>query len=342
MKKSYNIPSNSDNVTSTIVTDVFYNIYIPPNDPKGFENAYNIVEEQMTQVGLNSAFIGTIYYVIIGEPVSITFMNDICDTYNMNCVYEGHFEAGYEMITQQMLLDYCNKEENLSHTVGYIHNKGSLHSEEYQHAIRRRLTRAALSNECIESLSSNQCNVCGANFRSVWGPTFQGNMWSAKCNYIRHLVSPFDLEAKNWKAVKSKPKKMSMNLFEGKDVQTSALGEGRFAAEQFVGNHPRLIPCSFTKPEDAIGSFWEVDPPGRFESHLIRAVGPKFIKHTLKVKSDRLKEWYLLPGILWRYNVIYNEPPPFDSWIWRHYPDGESWKQAVKNEGLSGAFNDLL
>ena len=53
---------------------------------------------------------------------------------------------------------------------------------------------------------------------------------------------------------------------------------------------------------------------------------------------NRLSEWFLLPGILWRHHVLYNELPPSDSWMWKHYPDGDSWKKAIEKMGFPDAL----
>lgn len=165
-----------------------------------------------------------------------------------------------------------------------------------------------------------------------------GNMWSAKCDYIKRLVSPFDLEAKNRVAVRTKPAGMTMNFYGTQEAISYALGQGRFAAEQFVTTHPTLIPCSFTKPEDAINAFWIENPKGAFENHVIHGENPVNLQQDMLANNNHLKEWFLLPGILWRYHVLYGELPPEDSWIWRHYPDGENWKQLIQQVGFPNAL----
>jgi hypothetical protein len=354
----YNGNVDTDIDVDVTPVSIFYNIYIPPNDPEEEgeitkKMSYvEIIEEQVSQIGLQSAFAVshdlinnnalTLHFVTIGEePFATELMDSICNRHYVNCVHERHFKEGFEMLTEQLLLDYCNEEENLYHTVSYIHSKGTFHTSDAQNNIRREMTKQALSKECIDLLDAGQCNVCGPNFLSVWGPTYWGNMWSAKCEYVKDLVSPFELETKNDLAVSTRPKEMQMRLYESK-MEKFTLGQDRYAAEQFVGTHPNLVPCSYKD-----GLIWSVDPPGTFESHVLRtglivedgdSLEEMMKRIEMEVDNNHLREWYLLPGILWRYHVLYDEMPPSDSWIWRHYPDGANWRQVVAKKGYPGAF----
>lgn len=331
---------------STRSITIFYNIYVPPNNSEGVQHAYDIIKEQMAQVGQESTFIANatatkeitinIHYVTIGEPFDTNLMNDLCNLYGLSCTHLAHYNEGYEMITEQAVLDYCNVDDHDNDVVAYIHNKGSFHAGEGQNRIRRGLTKFALGANCLQELTSKQsCNVCGTNFKSVFGPTFWGNMWSAKCNYVKKLVSPFDLESKNKLAVTTKPTKVTMLLYKSPGNLHASLGEGRFAAEQFVGTHPSLIPCSFRGDE-----FWTIDPPGSFDLHVIKTEQLDF--ELIEQNNAHLKEWFLLPGILWRYHVLYGEVPPPESWIWRHYPDGERWKEVIDEMGFPDALHHRI
>ena len=57
-------------------------------------------------------------------------------------------------------------------------------------------------------------------------------------------------------------------------------------------------------------------------------------------KASATMSLALLPGILWKYHVLYNELPDADSWIWRHYPDGERWREAIEEMGFPQALNE--
>lgn len=321
---------------------IFYNAYVPrTDDPQDIEGAFSIIKEQMEQVSKSAAAADrskmTFRYVTIGESFNVMYIQELCTFYKLHCVHVQHHDAAQEMATQQVLLDFCSEEGNEMEIVSYIHDKGSFNPSERQNQIRGRLTKAALRHECVHSLSNNQCNVCGANFKATWGPTYWANMWSARCDYVKKLVSPYDLYSKNKEAFESRPKDMTTDLYGSEGALTYALGKGRYASEQFVANHPSLIPCSYDKPENPPNAFWIADPPRDFyDEYVIHGENP-LSKDELEV-HDNKREWYLLPGILWRYHKLYNEMPPPDSWIWRFYPDGEYWRESIALVGFPEAL----
>ena len=325
---------------------IFYNAYVPlTNNTSSTDSAFNIIKEQMKQVSDSAAAADrskmTLRYVTIGEPSNVVYIEELCHQFRMNCVHVNHYEAGYEMLTQQALLDFCKIEGSDMEIVSYIHNKGSLNPSEGQNKGRRTMTDATLSQDCMERLSDNVCNVCGPTFKSVWGPTYWGNFWSARCDYVKNLVSPFDLHAKNKEAFDSKPEGMTADFYGTSGSMIYSLGEGRYAAEQFVANHPSLIPCSFTHPSWEPNMIWEVDPRGNFYDLHVIHTERALTKEEMNT-HDKFKEWFLLPGILWRYHKIYGEMPPPDSWVWRHYPDGETWKAVIEEVGFPEALLQQL
>ncbi len=332
---------------------IFYHVFIPSNDEDGKDWAYHIIQEQFDQIAKSSATSDqsklTLYYITIGEDKLKTshekYITKLCNFHQLECKHHSHHSSGYEMITQQALLEYCQKEEHTHHIVSYIHDKGTLNRLEHQSNSRQLLTWTALSDQCmVRLLIQNQCNVCGANFMSVWGPTYWGNMWSARCDYVQNLISPFDLYERNVEAYNSKPNGMTSDFFYTSiHVMDYSLGKDRFAAEQFIGNHPHFIPCSFRKPVEAIKSIWAVNPPEEFRYYIIPSEEHKTVEDMEgEGGNKRIKEWYLLPGILWRYHTLYNEMPPPDSWIWRHYPDGDIWKETIEKDGFPQALYNQI
>ena len=168
-------------------------------------------------------------------------------------------------------------------------------------------------------------------------------MWSARCDYVQKLISPFDLYSRNLKAYREKPNAMAANFFTSKNFALKySLGEGRFAAQQFISNHPSMIPCSFTRPMDAPNAIWSADPPGDFYSNYVIHVEKPLTIEEIMVNDNHLREWYLLPGILWRYYSLYNEIPSPESWIWKHYPDGETWKATIEILGFPNALYNRI
>ncbi len=163
----------------------------------------------------------------------------------------------------------------------------------------------------------------------------------ARCSHKKVRECPHKpLLEKGDNVVESKPEFVTMNLFRDTNTLNVATGKGRFAAEQFIGSHPSLKPCSFTKPEAALKSFWKIDPPKPFERNVVPVGGrkPPLLDEIVADKNKHLVEWYLLPGILWRYHILYGEMPGADSWVWRHYPDGERWREVIEERGFPQAL----
>ena len=351
MQASSSLSSSSSAAPTTV--SVFYNLYIPPaveDDAAELGRILDMFREQMRQVGKETG-LGqkknshngpkvVVHVISIGAKVDMAIVRATCAEVGVYCELGNHYDEGFEMVTQQHLLDYCQREENESHIVGYIHNKGSFHPSPAQDGMRRGYTEAALSEECMSMLHEDKCNVCGGAFKSIWGPMWWGTFWSARCDYVKNLVPPSELESMNTLAMETRPKEMTMDLYE-EGVSLYALPEGRFAAEQFVGTHPKLVPCSYS-----LGKWWSADPPGELKSHVVPFstsgdINWFFEEHLgrdMKTDNKHLTEYWFLPGLLWRYHVLYNEMPPSDSWIWRHFPDGENWKVAVEQLGYPQAF----
>jgi hypothetical protein len=147
------------------------------------------------------------------------------------------------------------------------------------------------------------------------------------------------LQEKNALAFEQRPQQMTTDLFNVQAKEYSLPTDSRFAAEIFVGTHPKLVPCG------PLGTtWWSGNPPTRFRDNIMRNLVPigdkTYEEYMDEIESDghALTDYYLLPGILWRYHILYNEMPPEDSWIWRHYPDGEKWQHAVQVLGYPRAF----
>ena len=52
----------------------------------------------------------------------------------------------------------------------------------------------ALSKECA-MMPEDTCNVCSSRFSPVPHPHTSGNMWLARCDYIKKLIDPLIFEA---------------------------------------------------------------------------------------------------------------------------------------------------
>lgn len=152
------------------------------------------------------------------------------DTYKkLQCVEIASQAEGDEHITLQAMYDYCT--QNGNDKVVYLHSKGTYTTSEGNDRLRTFLMKAILSDECLllkspdnVSLASarhdadredefrlnatamgtddvgryrhHQCDACSGQF-SLWPfSSYPGNMFVARCSYVRTLIPPTDFERK--------------------------------------------------------------------------------------------------------------------------------------------------
>lgn len=128
-------------------------------------------------------------------------------------------------------------------------------------------------------------------------------------------------------------------------------GLDRFALEHWIGSHPSLDPCD-------VAGIWagslynderanETDLTWSLAPHA--PMGPNYkywifnqwhrdedqnLALLMLDKTNRLHEYFLLPGFLHKWIYLYNETPPLLSWAWYWFPDGELWQQRVEDLGV--------
>ena len=130
-----------------------------------------------------------------------------------NCSLLEHLDAGGEVDTLQHLWEYCQIRQHRHDVVTYIHNKGAYHPTVFNEKIRRRSTKAAFDCRSVlapSSYSSSSVagsplpppspfklstNVCAGRVSVLPQYLANGNMWSAKCDYISRLIPPNQYES---------------------------------------------------------------------------------------------------------------------------------------------------
>lgn len=313
---------------------VFYNLYLPRGDQKAITHILeNIVDDQFRQVGASAAAGFPVYINTIEEPIKAEQFLPICKKYHLKCRHLHHYDQGFEMVTLGDLLQYCRQYPQ--NRVVYLHPKGSFHPSPSNNRWRRGLTAGSTSKSCI-SPPDDTCNVCGRTFVSSWGPVFAGSMFAAKCNYVQKLVPPSELEYQMKKAYDTRPENMTFTLF---DMSYEySLAQGRFAAEYFIGSHPDLVPCEgYTD-----GSFSMV-PSKPFLRTAMSYINRTAYNELMMEKGGSYNEFFLLPGLLWRWHVMYNSTPSNSSWVWTHFPDGIKWRDALHEfGGVPSALKALM
>jgi hypothetical protein len=108
-------------------------------------------------------------------------------------------------------------------------------------------------------------------------------------------------------AFETRPEQMTTDLFNDQAMQYAFSLDSRFAAEIFVGTHPKLVPCSLTHDRT---TWWSVNPPTRFRESILSHHVPNgektYDQYMDEMESDghALTDYHLLPGILWKYHVL--------------------------------------
>lgn len=297
-----NIPSlvqtnapNVENGTSPI--SVFYNVY---TNSEAVDNAKRIVNEQMSNVRPE--------HRVFIRSIGVQFQVD-------NATHVQHNDEGWEVETLKLLWDHCVDPKHERDTVVYIHNKGSFHPSNKNDLLRRLLTRAALSEDCANMPPS--CNVCSFRMSPLPHPHTPGNMWSAKCNYVKKLINPVDFEQKMTQFYHArKLKEEGLRPFE--------IGTDRYAAEHWVHSHPTISACDLSTSDFVWG--YSGLPQMEHEMKLMQA--PRYDRDAFLVNTrssywnpikNRKKRWFHVDHRLDEYKFLYNETP-LQTWFgWTFY-----------------------
>mmetsp|Transcript_45794 Transcript_45794/g.139123 ORF Transcript_45794/g.139123 Transcript_45794/m.139123 type:complete len:439 (-) Transcript_45794:229-1545(-) len=181
---------------------VFYNVFVPPDDPAGRANALDIVREQLDQIDSSArARDLPIYYALAGDLSASVELETMCRANGRReCSQLWAEEEGNEYKTLQRVYEYCRdlprgesptktRGNNSSVWVTYFHNKGSFHPSPENTVQRQMTTKAAFSDAC-QSAPGDMCNVCSARFSPQPFLHSSGNIWTADCEYVRELIPP--------------------------------------------------------------------------------------------------------------------------------------------------------
>lgn len=227
-----------------------------------------------------------------------------------------HYEEAFEEVALNDLQNHC-KEHPKHRQVIYVHPKGSFHPRPAQNYWRKEGTMVASSEDCAKKLQEGQCNACGARV-SFMPLHFSGNFWRASCDYVKLLPPVMEIESLFAEAYHTAPTDMNFTL----EIKGQAqLGLGRFAVEQWIASHPSFTPCLNNMKGRHFG------PPRGRAKDMWNAIKDN--------TAARHSEFFLLPGILWRFAAVNNDTtfPPEDSWLWDYFPDGREYRDAVQSLG---------
>jgi hypothetical protein len=316
---------------------VFYNIY---GDPRQNETSFfeTIVLEQIQQIGESHAatiplvlYYNTVGHAFLHGPAFTQTVQTRCQALGLTCVHMAHYQRGFEEITLQDAYQFCQKFPDRQ--MIYLHNKGSYNGGKRREKWRRHMTRAITDKLCLDRITDQQCSTCGLLFQPVWTLFYPGNFFTARCDYVQQLIAPNEFEARTDAMLAQRPKEIRGAIFaEKRDTR----GEDRFATEHWIGSHPSIQPCHLSTHADL--TVWLDKPklPFRFMTATDLPLDSKWIlsdltrtKTILQDKSSRMRDAYLLAGLLWKWQSFYQQYPAENSWIWKYFPDGDEWRQRV-------------
>jgi hypothetical protein len=326
---------------------IFYNIYIPV-DKDSQTNAFRVIDEQLQQIrqsyaAKHSTNTLQLYYVTIGHNLTDhQWIQERCNCFV--CTHVRHETSGFEEVTLQPLYEYCVQQPE--HRVIYLHSKGTFHPSHGAERWRRAMTEAVTSRHCLHDDIPSQCHVCGLTFSPVWTPLYPGNMWVGACSHIRLLIPPRDFAERMTKFTDNLP----LYHFHYELYNASLpdhMGTERWAMEVWVTSHPTLTACDVSNPP-----FFRRSPNTQLESAVVapRTTIKEPVFHLSESKKQlvlgnttlRDSEYFLLPGLLHKYTMLYGAVPPRDSWIWSWFPDGGRWYNLFQHQVYSNALRDPL
>ncbi|KAL9185715.1 hypothetical protein ACHAXT_003492 [Thalassiosira profunda] len=348
---------------ATIV--IFYNLFVP-HTREGVENAVGVVQDQMGQVsaalhrleGPSGEKKGVVFYNLIGNEDGLPRgqMSALCHRLHprLDCRRLRHYHNGTEAVTLTNLHEFCNSpivaDANRTRVV-YLHSKGSYHDHGKQRPWRREMTNSSLDPHCLYPPDAS-CDVCGAQYYTMFASMFPGNMWTAKCSYIQKLLPPVEggeYAKRREEAIKQ------FFLLKQEGIMQNTLpwhqdvfyGLDRYQWEHWVGGHPSLIPCEMHSPAKG---FWDmvsgkVVPEdykwGLARRDMVYEVPGKPKQWLSNNEQANFRQFYYLAGNMLKWIKLYNAVPSQESWVWDRFPAGQRWKELVAQRGV-GALERMI
>ena len=344
---------------------IFYNLFIP-HEESGIPNAINVTKDQLQQISTALHRLedptknskrkwerrGVVYYNLIGSPTAVSpeQMSELCHSYHprLECVRLNHYNNATESVTLTDLYNFCHTDPVPGHVnrtrVTYLHSKGSYHDHGKQTPWRRELTYSSLHPSC-QYPPNDECDVCGAQHYIMFASMFPGNMWTAKCSYIRKLLPPTSDGEYIRRREESVKKAMLLQI---KGIMTNRLGLhqdvfyglDRYQNEHWVGGHPSLTSCEMHHTDIA---FWDMTQKELEPHQYSWGMGPRrdYIfdkpgdgkKYSTKDDDLNFRQYYYLMGHMVKWLTLYEEVPPLDSWAFQRVPAHGRWRDLVKKHG---------
>ncbi|KAL7533065.1 hypothetical protein ACHAXR_009141 [Thalassiosira sp. AJA248-18] len=351
--KDFRRKNLSPSLDSSVI--LFYNLFIPA-EAEGVKHAIEVITEQLGQVVSSLQKLeknkrsAVLYYNLIGNERAFPQekMKQICSKLStrLSCQQIGYYETASESVTLQDIYDFCQNDDAANTRITYIHSKGSYHQTEVNTNWRRALTDSVVHQDCLFP-PDDRCNVCGAQFYTRFSTMYPGNMWTAKCSYVKKLLPPLEGGVYDERKTESVVQFLKYRLW-GQlnstllDDRVDYFGLGRYRLEHWIGSHPSIEPCELHRENVTFASMITGDiTPADYDWGM----GPRrnevvgeFPEARERIENDedaQFREYFFLPGNLLKWFTLYGSEgiPTQSSWAWKFFPAGDKWKKLVKTYG---------
>jgi len=217
----------------------FYSIFIP-SSAEDRDPALAIVKEQLAAAKRSSAWnssLHELFYNVIGYNATAEIQQEC----GQQCHLLQFAPEADEALTLQSLHGYC--QEHADSFVTFIHDKVSYHRRKEKNDLRRPLTKIVTSDVCQDvEMRKNACDVCGVRVSLLRRHRLLGNMWTARCSYIRKLDRPDEFEQRMDDLMDN-----ALHHTEEEVLKPSVgqfVGSDRYAIDHWVTSHPSARLCS--------------------------------------------------------------------------------------------------
>ena len=285
------------------------------------------------------------YPLVLDTAADHDYISYLCQKHSkrINCHLLSTFDnANVSGETLQQLHGFCTAKP--SSKVVYLTNQlqGTLgvgNTDDFDNSKIQAITSAVTSKMCLRPCDT--CNVCGLEFYPLPFSHFASNMFSASCEYVKGLLSPWKFEKEindlgDDSMIMNLRDKFLLSLF---PFTPQSLGMQQYSIEHWIGAHPNLKPCDVAPMNDVSWNeplsiqmnkySWALAPrrSGAPPGHPINAEKESSKRRTGDVV---IREYYYLAGNLFRWYRLYNVAPDDSSWVWQWFPDGQIWNIGVK------------
>jgi hypothetical protein len=184
-------------------------------------------------------------------------------------------------------------------------------------------------------------------------------MFAAKCSYVSKLLSPSvflkkSTEVWNYEMQMRREGSYKNDLFVW---APNHVGYDRYASEHWLGSHPDLSPCDVSPTIELRHWQNKEEHSYSYDTEFAWSMSPRkpitanwewkhycmesFDATIAESNEGRFRQYFLLRGLIYRWITFYGTIAKPKSWVWKWFPDGKRWSQAVETFGLE-TLNEMI